>query len=453
MEQKQNRKNKWGGAMPLLFGTSKIDSAGILEIGGIKATELVEEFQTPLIVYDVQYIREQTQRFKQVFEQENFKYRINYASKAFSAIGIYQLLSELEISCDVVSGGELYTALQAGFPAERIEFHGNNKTAQELREAVAAKVDTIVLDNFDEITLLSNLLKKRKVRQKVQLRLAPGIEAHTHEAIMTGQIDSKFGFDIASGQAEAALRQVLTDESFELAGVHCHIGSQIFETASFGKAVWKMMEILHDWQEKYQFAAAILNIGGGFGVRYTGADNPPAPESFVKEILQEVKAACQKYAYPVPEVWIEPGRSLVAEAGTTLYTVGAQKELPGIRRYVSVDGGMGDNIRPALYQAEYLGFLANRDSGGDTLAEKVRLTGKYCESGDILIDELFLPKVAAGDVIAITSTGAYTYSMAMNYNRNPKSAVVFVENGEAQIVCRRETYADMMRLDIPLMRK
>jgi diaminopimelate decarboxylase len=431
--------------MTTLFGTAAFNSDNHLTIGGCDTTDLVNEFGTPLIVYDVAHIRQQARGYKQTFQELGVKHKVVYASKAFSCLAIYQLLKEEEIACDVVSGGELYTALKGGMSPEQIEFHGNNKTMQELEYAINEKVGTIVIDNFYEIACLETLLSAKNQTQKVLLRITPGVNAETHDYILTGQTDSKFGFDVASGQATAALQRILANEYFDLQGVHCHIGSQIFSAEGFLAAVEKMMLILKDWQQTFEYTANILNVGGGFGVKYTEADTPLAPRSFVTSIVNGVIGQCRLLDYPLPEIWIEPGRSLIAEAGTTLYTVGARKAIPEVRNYVSVDGGMGDNIRPALYGAKYSGLIANRQPTAEV--ETVTLVGKFCESGDVLIRDLEISKLSAGDLVAVTTTGAYGYSMANNYNRNPRPAVVFVEDGAAKLVIRRENYEDLTALD------
>lgn len=429
----------------MLFGTTNFNENDHLVIGGVDTTELAKKYGTPLFVYDVAHIREMARGFKKTFEELGVKNKVIYASKAFSCLAVYKLLQEESLACDVVSGGELYTALKGGFDAQEIEYHGNNKSPQELQEAIDVNIGTIVVDNFYEIEVLSNLLHAAGKKQRVLFRVSPGIEAETHEYILTGQTDSKFGFDVASGQAEQALQMMLCDDVFEVAGVHCHIGSQIFDTSGFTVATQKMIELLKNWHEKYDFEAAILNVGGGFGIRYTPEDDPMAPEDFVKTIVAEIKNCWSGLSYALPEIHIEPGRSIVAEAGTTLYSVGSQKEVPGIRTYVAVDGGMGDNIRPALYEAKYDAHLANRKAENK---EEIRIVGKYCESGDILVRNIDFPEVQAGDLIALTSTGAYGYSMASNYNRNCRPAVVFVENGEDRLVVRRETYDDIISLDV-----
>ncbi|ALS37877.1 diaminopimelate decarboxylase [Enterococcus rotai] len=431
--------------MPLLFGTATFNEQDHLTIGGCDVVGLTEKYGTPLFVYDVAHIRERARGFKQTFNALGVKNKVIYASKAFCCLAMYQLLEEEELGCDVVSAGEIYTAIKGGMSPENIEFHGNNKTKEELLYAVEQGVGTIIIDNFYEIDLLSTILKETGKQQNVMFRITPGVDAETHEYILTGQVDSKFGFDVNSGQATEALEKILADEHLILKGAHCHIGSQIFSAEGFLAAVEKMMLILNQWKQKFDYTVEILNMGGGFGVQYTEADDPLEPEAFVKAIVNAVKGQCELLNYSFPEIWIEPGRSIIAEAGTTVYTVGSQKVIPDVRHYVSVDGGMGDNIRPALYDALYDGFLANRIS--TETPETVRVVGKYCESGDILIKEIELPPMVAEDLFAMTSTGAYGYSMANNYNRNLKPAVVFVENGQDKLVIRRETYEDLISLD------
>lgn len=429
-----------------LFGTSKINELDHLEIGGCDTIELIKQYGSPLFIYDVALIKEKARGFKKTFEELGLRHRVVYASKAFTATALYKLLAEEGLGFDVVSGGELHAALKAGVNPEMIEFHGNNKTATELAEAVEAGIGTVVIDNFYEIELLKTVLKESGKQQKIMLRVSPGVDAHTHSYILTGQEDSKFGFDIKSGQAEQALKLVLADNVFELSGIHCHIGSQIFGTEGFEAATEKMMAVLLDWQSRFDFVAPILNLGGGFGVKYSDDDTPLAAPDYVKQIVNMVKERSLAASYPLPEVWIEPGRSIVAEAGTTLYTVGARKSVPNIRTFVSVDGGMGDNIRPALYDAKYSAVVANRMA--EVAEELVTITGKYCESGDKLISDILLPVLKADDILALVTTGAYGYSMASVYNKNPRPAVVFVENGESRLIIRRETYDDLMSLDV-----
>lgn len=418
---------------------------GHLTIGGVDALDLAQKFGTPLVVYDVAQIRQQFQAFQHAFAEENVDYAISYASKAFSAIAIYQVIAKLGGHIDIVSGGELATALKAGFPAERISFHGNNKTKAELLEAVQNHVGVIILDNFYEIKLLSQVLTETNSHIQVMLRVTPGVSAHTHEYDQTGQEDSKFGFDVKSGQAEQAFVQVRANSQMKLIGLHAHIGSQILETAGFKLEVQKLMQLLKQWSQKYDYQAQVLNVGGGFGIRYTAEDQILTAKTFIHQIVQAVKNCAQQYQLKVPAIWIEPGRSIVGAAGYNLYTIGSRKEVPGLLPYVAVDGGMGDNIRPALYQAKYEALLARCPKARPV--ETVNLAGRYCESGDIIINKLPLPSSKPGDVIAVLATGAYGYSMASNYNRVPRPAVVFAEDGQAQEVISRETYEDVISHD------
>ncbi|HBF74672.1 MAG TPA: diaminopimelate decarboxylase [Lactobacillus sp.] len=426
----------------------QINEAGHLTIGGVDADELAMKYQTPLAVYDVSKIRDQIRRFKSVFEANGVDYAVSYASKAFAAIAMFQVIDQEQGHIDVVSGGELYTALQAGFPMARVSFHGNNKSREELEMAVKSHVGVIVLDNFHEIELLDQVLKEQDASSAVMLRITPGISAHTHEYISTGQEDSKFGFDLKSGQADEALQEVLANERMNMLGIHAHIGSQIFELNGFQMAAKKLVEIAANWHDQYQYQPEVINVGGGFGIQYTKDDHPLAPEDFVDAIVKTIKQSAADQNLEMPAVWIEPGRSIAGPAGYNLYTIGSRKDVPGLTSYVTVDGGMGDNIRPALYQAEYEALLVDQPTAKPS--ETVHIAGKYCESGDILIDQQPLPASKPGDVLAILDTGAYGYSMASNYNRNPRPAVVFVENGESTLVVKRETYADLTRLDQPL---
>ncbi|MGG1248204.1 diaminopimelate decarboxylase [Bacillus spizizenii] len=430
-----------------LHGTSRQNQHGHLEIGGVDALYLAEKYGTPLYVYDVALIRERAKSFKQAFITAGLKAQVAYASKAFSSVAMIQLAEEEGLSLDVVSGGELYTAVAAGFPAERIHFHGNNKSREELRMALEHRIGCIVVDNFYEISLLEDLCEETGHSIDVLLRITPGVEAHTHDYITTGQEDSKFGFDLHNGQTERAIEQVLQSQHIQLLGVHCHIGSQIFDTAGFVLAAEKIFKKLDEWRESYSFVSKVLNLGGGFGIRYTEDDEPLHATEYVEKIIEAVKENAARYGFNIPEIWIEPGRSLVGDAGTTLYTVGSQKEVPGVRQYVAVDGGMNDNIRPALYQAKYEAATANRI--GEAHDKTVSIAGKCCESGDMLIWDIDLPEVKEGDLLAVFCTGAYGYSMANNYNRIPRPAVVFVENGEDHLVVKRETYEDIVKLDLP----
>ncbi|MFB9770509.1 diaminopimelate decarboxylase [Lactiplantibacillus modestisalitolerans] len=428
--------------------TSAVNQAHHLTVGGVDTLELAATYQTPLYVYDTGMIRQSIAAFKQVFEENQIKYQISYASKAFATVAMYQLIAAAGIHCDVVSGGELYTAQQAGFPMANVSFHGNNKSEAELKMALDAGVGCIMVDNFYELAMLDRLTRERHQSATIMLRIAPGISAHTHDYVSTGQEDSKFGFDLNSGQADEAVKRAQTAPNLDLVGIHCHIGSQIFELDGFKMIVDKLVSVFARWQTELDFYPRIMNVGGGFGVKYTADDQPLAPTQFVDAIIKETIVQTKAKKVPMLEIWIEPGRSLVATAGTTLYTLGASKDVPGIRKYLAVDGGMGDNIRPALYQAKYEAVLAKNP----TLPSEqvVSIAGKYCESGDMLIWNQALPQTEPGDVLAVLDTGAYGYSMASNYNRNPRPAVVFCEDGASQLVVKRETYADLTRLDVPL---
>lgn len=419
----------------------QVNQAGELTIGGVTATSLAQKYQTPLYVYDVNSIRNQMRAFKAVFINRHMDYAVSYASKAFATVAMYEVAAQEDIHLDVVSGGEIQTALAANFPMANVSFNGNNKSIEELEMAIDNGLGTIILDNFYEINLLHDLLAERKQQQNVLLRITPGVEAHTHDYISTGQTDSKFGFDVNSGQAQQALSQTLADPYLNVLGVSAHIGSQIFDVTGFQMAAAKLVDLVHEWD----FEPQVINTGGGFGIRYTKEDQPLPATEFVEAIIDTITEKTTEYGMTMPTIWIEPGRAIVGPAGYNLYTIGSRKDVPGIRSYLSVDGGMGDNIRPALYEAKYEAILANNPSAPSE--QVVRVAGKYCESGDVLVWEQALPQTKPGDVLAVLATGAYGYSMASNYNRNPRPAVVFVENGKEQLVVERETYTDMLRLD------
>ena len=423
-----------------------VNEEGQLLIGGVPAKHLAEHYGTPLYVYDVSQMRANARAFVRTFKEYEVDAQVAYASKAFSSVAMVQVAHQEGLSLDVVSEGELHTALEAGFPVEKIHMHGNNKSIQELEMAVENNIGCIVVDNFYEIELLTSILKEKNKKMDVLMRVTPGIEAHTHDYILTGQEDSKFGFDLSSGQAEEAFLKMQDHELVDVMGLHCHIGSQIFETQGFEMAVQKLFATLEEWRERYDYTAGVLNLGGGFGIQYTSEDDPLDLNEYAHALIKEVKRLSSVASYPLPEIWIEPGRSIVGEAGTTLYTVGSIKHIPDVRTYVSVDGGMTDNIRPALYGAKYEAVLA--DKMHDEIEQTYSIAGKCCESGDMLIWDVSLPKVEHKDLLAIFSTGAYGYAMANHYNRFQKAAVVFVEEGAHQLVVRREAYQEMTRLDV-----
>ncbi|MGR9049865.1 diaminopimelate decarboxylase [Halobacillus faecis] len=424
----------------------EVNEKGQLLIGQVPAADLAEQYGTPLYVYDVGEIRKKARAFVQTFKENQVAAQVAYASKAFSSVAMLQVANQEGLSLDVVSEGELHTALEAGFPVEKIHMHGNNKSIRELEMAVEHGIGCIVVDNFYEIELLHSILEEQKKEMDVLLRVTPGIEAHTHDYILTGQEDSKFGFDLSSGQAEEAFMKVKENANIRLVGLHCHIGSQIFETSGFEMATRKLFTTLNDWRDRCGYEASVLNLGGGFGIQYTKEDEPLELDQYAHALIREVKKLSAQYDYPMPEIWIEPGRAIVGEAGTTIYTIGSTKEVPDVRTYVSVDGGMTDNIRPALYQAKYEAALVEKMN--QKPEKEYSIAGKCCESGDMLIWDVALPPVEHGDRLAVFSTGAYGYAMANNYNRFQKAAVVFVEDGKHQLVVRRESYQEMTRLDL-----
>lgn len=429
-----------------LHGTSTINNKGHLEIGGVDATALAAEFGTPLYVYDEALMRRRCREFVEAFRASGVKHQVAYASKAFCVKAMCRLIEEEGLALDVVSDGELYTALEAGFPPERIHFHGNNKTPHEIEMALDAGIGCFVVDNFVELHLLNALAKDKGVKTNVLFRVTPGVEAHTHDYISTGQEDSKFGFDLQNGSAFRALQQAKELPQLVLLGLHSHIGSQIFEVEGFRMAAERVALFYARVRDELGLMFPVMNLGGGFGIRYTEEHAPLPVGDYVKAIVNAVKTQFASYGYPMPEIWIEPGRSIVGDAGTTLYTIGTMKDIPGVRKYVAVDGGMTDNPRPALYEAKYEAMLANR--AREESEETVSIAGKCCETGDMLIWDLELPEAHVGDILAVSCTGAYNYAMASNYNRIRRPAAVFVKEGRADLVVRRESYADLVDNDV-----
>ncbi|RCW64863.1 diaminopimelate decarboxylase [Saliterribacillus persicus] len=424
----------------------KISEKGHLMVGGVDTIDLAKKYGTPLFVYDVSIIRKHARAYVDTFKELGVKAQVAYASKAFSSIAMLQVAKQENLSLDVVSQGELYTALQADFPTEKIHLHGNNKSYQEIEMAVENKIGCIVVDNFYEIELLTEILEKHETKMDVLIRVTPGIEAHTHDYILTGNEDSKFGFDLANGQADKAFLKLSEHKWINVKGLHCHIGSQIFETDGFVMAIHRLFDTLKSWKKVYDFQAQVLNLGGGFGIRYTDHDEPLPLENYATVLIEEISKEVKKHDMTFPEIWIEPGRSIVGDACVTLYSVGSTKEIPGIRKYVSVDGGMTDNLRPALYQAKYDAIIANKANNQNE--DEVSIAGKCCESGDMLIWDIPLPNVEANDIIAVFSTGAYGYAMSNHYNRFPKAAVVFCEEGIDKLVIKREDYQDVAKNDL-----
>lgn len=429
-----------------LHGTSKINAKGHLEIGGVDVTDLAKEYGTPLYIVDEALVRKRANEYISAFKESGLKFQVAYASKAFSVMAMCAIADQEGLSLDVVSDGELYTALQAGFPAARIHFHGNNKTPDEINMALDANIGCFVVDNFVELHLLNALAADKGKTVKILFRLTPGVEAHTHEYISTGQEDSKFGFDLGNGAAKQAIKEALELSNIEILGVHSHIGSQIFEVDGFRMAVDKVVAFAVQIRDELGLTFKVINLGGGFGIRYVEGDTPLPVAQYVAAITDAVISNFSSANFPIPEIWVEPGRSIVGDAGTTLYTIGTMKDIPGVRKYIAVDGGMMDNPRPALYQSRYEAILANRANEANT--ETVTIAGKACESGDKLIIDLELPKANTGDLLAVSCTGAYNYSMASNYNRFRRPAVVFVKDGQSDVVVRRETLDNIVGNDV-----
>ena len=427
------------------------NSGGVLSIAGCTAEKLVKEYGSPLFVIDQADFYVRTNAWRSAISSAFENSQLYYAAKSFISVEVAKWLKELKVGLDVCSGGELAVALAADFPAADIEFHGNNKSEVEISTAIKAGVGTIVIDSFDEISRVSKIAKELNKVQKIYLRLTPGVDAHTHEFISTAHEDVKFGFSIASGAAQDAIENCMAQSSLSLAGIHCHIGSQIFEVDGFNLAAKRLVAVLATFRDKYANELPELNIGGGYGIAYTKEETAIAPEIVIPAIAAVIKEECAKAKLAIPRISIEPGRAIVGPTTTTIYLVGTTKSVTldngSERRYVSVDGGMSDNIRPALYGAAYSAFLANRTSSAKNISS--RIVGKHCESGDILISEIDLPSdIKSGDLLAIPATGAYGRSMASNYNHIPRPAVVAVINGTARQILRRENEADLLNLDV-----
>ena len=431
--------------------TSENQYGGILSIAGCSAEKLVKEFGSPIFVLDQVDFFMRTKAWQAALNESFGTGKLYYAAKSFICVEIAKWLKELKVGLDVCSGGELAVALAADFPASDIEFHGNNKSEDEITNAIKKGVGTIVIDSFDELSRVTRIATDLKKVQKVYLRLTPGIDAHTHEFISTAHEDVKFGFSIASGDAQIAIDKCMAESSLNLAGIHCHIGSQIFEVSGFELAAQRLVAVLAAFRDKYSKELAELNLGGGYGIAYTKSESAISPAQVIPAMAQVIKSECAKAKLSVPKVSIEPGRAIVGPTTTTIYLVGTTKSVTlengSKRRYISVDGGMSENIRPALYGATYSAFLANRNSSAAAINS--RIVGKHCESGDILISEIDMPAdVKAGDLLAIPATGAYGRSMASNYNHMPRPSVIAVINGTAREILRRENEDDLLNLDV-----
>lgn len=424
-----------------------VNEQGHLTIGGLDTVALAKEFGTPLYVMDENQIRRHCRDFVESMKETYDGHgHVLYASKAFLCKEMCRVCNEEGMGLDVVSGGELYTALQAGFPASRIYMHGNNKTAQELQMALDAGVARIIVDNLTELRALNELAEEAGKKASIMFRIKPGIDAHTHSFIRTGQIDSKFGLALETGEAMAGVREALGMEHIELCGLHCHIGSQIFDIDPFELAAKVMIEFIAQIKKETGFAVKELNLGGGFGIKYRSKDRPEAYRAYMGRVAKAVKDHAAFCGVETPDILIEPGRSIAGTAGITLYTVGAVKNIPNVRTYASVDGGMDDNPRYILYQSDYEVVCANKaDKPKDSA---VTVAGKCCESGDLIQENASVQPLAPGDLLAVLSTGAYNYSMSSNYNRIPRPPVVMIRDGVARVVVKRETYDDLIRNDL-----
>lgn len=419
----------------------------MLYIDGVSAADLVKEFKTPLYVYSEKTIRSAMAQFREsINDFYNGNGMVLYASKAFSCKEMYRLAKEENIGVDCVSGGEIYTALSAGFNPKNIVFHGNNKTYEELEFAVKENVGRIIADNFDDLDLIALVAKENKKTVNIQLRITPGIDAHTHDFIKTGQDDSKFGFTLSNGSAFKAAEKAFNTEYINVLGLHCHIGSQIFETLPFEEAAKVMIGFIKEIKEKLGKEIKELNLGGGFGIKYLESDSPKKFTEFLKDVSKILITETKAADIALPKIFIEPGRSIVAPAGLTLYTVGNIKEIKGMHNYVSIDGGMGDNPRFALYGAKYTVLVANKTEEPKNYTANI--VGKCCESGDIIAENVKIAKPERNDILAVLATGAYNYSMASNYNRIPRPAAVLVNDKKAKIIIKRETYEDLVKNDI-----
>jgi diaminopimelate decarboxylase len=424
---------------------------GALSIAGCTAEKLVKEYGSPIFVVDQDDFVVRTNAWQAALNESFGSGKLYYAAKSFICVEVAKWLKELKVGLDVCTGGELAVALAADFPASDIEFHGNNKSEAEITTAIKEGVGTIVIDSFDELSRVAKIATEFKKIQKVYLRLTPGIDAHTHEFISTAHEDVKFGFSIASGDAQIAIDKCMVESSLNLAGIHCHIGSQIFEVSGFELAAQRLVAVLVAFRDKYSKELAELNLGGGYGIAYTKNESAISPAQVIPAIAKVIKSECEKAKLSVPKISIEPGRAIVGPTTTTIYMVGTTKSVTlengAKRRYISVDGGMSENIRPALYGATYSAFLANRNSSATAINS--RIVGKHCESGDILISEIDMPEdVKAGDLLAIPATGAYGRSMASNYNHMPRPSVIAVINGTAREILRRENEDDLLNLDV-----
>lgn len=423
-----------------------INENGHLTIGGLDTVALAKKYGTPLIVYDEDKIRENCKKFSASMNEFYGNGLVLYAGKAFLCKDMCRTIMDENLGLDVVSGGELYTAASVGFPMDKVVFHGNNKTDKEIVEALQLRVGRFVVDNIEELHKLNDFAEHFGIKQKVLLRIKPGIDAHTHDFVKTGQIDSKFGFALETGEAFAAASECISFDNIELSGVHCHIGSQIFDFEPFCHAAEVMIDFMVKIKNELGITLKELNLGGGFGIKYRESDEPKEFSEYMKVVAKTVKQKVEQLDFPMPFIFIEPGRAIVGAECITLYTVGSVKTIPNIRTYVSVDGGMGDNPRYILYQSMYEVICANK--AARERSQTVTVAGRCCESGDLIQENTLVQDVKAGDILAVLSTGAYNYSMASNYNRYPRPAVVAVSKGEEKTIIKRESYENIIENDL-----
>ena len=407
--------------------------------------ELASRFGTPLYVFDEETLRQNCRQFRQAFVSRYPQSQVLYASKAFINPALARIMASEGLGLDVVSGGELAVARSVEFPARNIYFHGSNKTRSELEQAVQYGIGRVVVDGFNELSLLNDVAGKRGAVQGTLLRVNPGVDPHTHAHIATGVVDSKFGFPLRDGQAEEAVRQAICLPNLNLVGLHCHVGSQIFEVEPYVEAIQVMLSFAAELRRRHGFELMEFSPGGGFAVQYLAGLPAPPVAKYAEAITSNVLSLCKELDITPPRLVVEPGRGIVGRAGVALYSVGSIKDISGVRKYVSVDGGMGDNIRPALYEARYEAVLANR--AGEPAVERVTVAGRFCESSDVLVRDVMLPRAQVGDIVAIPVSGAYAPAMASNYNAVPRPAIVMVNDGEARLIRRRETYEDLMSRD------
>ncbi len=429
-----------------LFGTMKINKSDHLEIGRCDSIDLVKKYGTPLYIMDEELIRDNCKLFKAYFKSDDIETEVIYASKAFITMAMCKLIEEEGLSLDVVSGGELYTALKAGFPAQKIFMHGNNKIKEEVITAIKSGVGRIVIDNINELNLINDVCEMLNKKTQVLLRVNPGIEAHTHEYIKTTKNSSKFGVSIFDKETKHILNKIKESRFTEFMGLHCHIGSQILQEESFYETINVMFDFIKIVTDNCRLTVKELNLGGGFGIYYSKDDTPINLKNLLENMLDIIRTKTTGLGIPSPKTMIEPGRAIVANAGTTLYLVGSTKKTYSGKHYVFVDGSMNDNMRTALYDAKYEAAIANRMN--DETSDIYTITGRCCESGDMIVKDVSLPHPKIGDIIAVSTTGAYNYSMSGNYNRLPKPPVVFVKDGNSKCIVKRETYEDIIRNDI-----